>query len=151
MVTQAQRDGFSRRLNETLDDAGFPAKGAGRQSELATRYGVSQKGARKWLEAEGIPTMTRLGQIASDFDRDVTWLLTGKEAKPTHKESAISESQGRYKILIDLNSAHQKYAPDANFIKQLNRFSQLLKDGKITAPLLKSMLDMVNEMDKSRE
>lgn len=72
------KEEFSRRLNEVLDRAGFPPKGKGRQVVLAKRYGVSQKGARKWLEAEAIPGTTRLAEIAMDLGVTTEYLLTGR-------------------------------------------------------------------------
>lgn len=72
------KEEFSRRLNEVLDRAGFPAKGKGRQEALAKRYGVSQNGARKWLEAESIPKSTRLAEMAVDLGVTTEYLLTGR-------------------------------------------------------------------------
>lgn len=81
MVTQDSKETFSARLNEALDDAGFTPKHQGRQVALAKKYGVSQKGARKWLEGEAIPEFTRLAQIAIDFSVSIEWLALGRGAK----------------------------------------------------------------------
>ncbi len=53
---------FAARLNEALDKIGFPEKNSGRQTALARAMSVrrggsiSQKGVRKWLEGEALPS-----------------------------------------------------------------------------------------------
>ncbi|MBU2843797.1 helix-turn-helix domain-containing protein [Acidithiobacillus thiooxidans] len=68
---------FSQRLNASLDALGFPPKGKGRQEALGKEMGVSQKGARKWLEGESFPSEQRKRRLA-DFCRvRYEWLYTG--------------------------------------------------------------------------
>ena len=76
------RVAFARRLNQALDANGYPLKGQGRQTAVAKRFDVSQKGARKWLEAESIPEMKRLPAIASVLGVTVEWLLSGQGEAP---------------------------------------------------------------------
>lgn len=71
------RISFAKRLNEACDGAGVPAKGGGRQIALAKMAGVSQKGARKWLEGESIPTTGRIGALAAKLKVSADWLLFG--------------------------------------------------------------------------
>lgn len=66
---------FARRLNEACDDAEIPAKGAGRQIAVAKLAGVSQKGARKWLEGEAIPATSRISTLAKKLNVNADWLL----------------------------------------------------------------------------
>ena len=72
---------FANRLNEICDDMGIPPKGKNRQAEFAKLMHVSQKGARKWLEGEGMPTMHRCIQIAIWAGVAVEWLITGRGEK----------------------------------------------------------------------
>ncbi|MFM0270135.1 hypothetical protein PQQ59_06090 [Paraburkholderia aspalathi] len=81
MVTDDQKRAFSERLNEALDDNRFPAKGAGRQSALGTKMGVSQKGARKWLEGEAIPATARIIDLAQWLNVNFEWLAAGRGDK----------------------------------------------------------------------
>lgn len=103
MVPRPQKDEFSRRLNAVLDDAGFAPKGRGRQVQLGNLFGVSQKGARKWLEGEAIPGMGRLEQIGRRFGVRVEWLLTGRG--PRREADSISnvepgpDMQGSYPLI----------------------------------------------------
>ena len=77
MVTKTEKRKFSDRLNQALDRAGFPSKGDGRQNAVGKEFKVTQKGARKWLEGEGIPHTKRLPAIAARLQVTVEWLLTG--------------------------------------------------------------------------
>lgn len=68
---------FSARLNKTLDSVNFAAKGKGRQGLLGKAFGVSQKGARKWLEGEAIPRHATLVSMADRFGVNANWLEYG--------------------------------------------------------------------------
>lgn len=72
---------FAVRLNEALDDIGVPPKGKGRQVVVAGMFGVSQKGARKWLEAEGMPDTKRIPEMARKLGVMSEWLLSGRLPK----------------------------------------------------------------------
>lgn len=72
---------FTKRLNEALDDNNFPPKGEGRQTAAAARFGVSQKGARKWLEAEGMPRTSKINVIAKKLGVRAAWLQSGEGPK----------------------------------------------------------------------
>ncbi len=75
---------FAARFNQALDElpAGQrpPRKGAGRQSFVARMFHISQKGARKWLEGEAMPRLSRIPQIAGKCGVNGEWLLTGQGA-----------------------------------------------------------------------
>ena len=72
---------FAERLNELCNDMKVPPKGKNRQAALAKIFTVSQKGARKWLEAEGWPTVERGVQIAKWGKCSFEWLMTGRGPK----------------------------------------------------------------------
>lgn len=84
---------FSTRLNKALDAAGFPPKGEGRQVELGKRMGVSQKGARKWVEAEGMPSTRRLEELATVARTTVGYLM-GLEPETFGHNSALTKISG---------------------------------------------------------
>lgn len=69
---------FADRLNLALDKARVPQKGSGRQKHVAQMFGVSEKGARKWLEGEGWPDTKRIPEIAAALNVFGEWLLTGQ-------------------------------------------------------------------------
>lgn len=89
MVTKNTKQSFSNRLNAILDAAGIPPKGKGRQKIVGDMFGVTQKGARKWLEGEAIPAFETLTAIARKFEATgvtAEWLLTGnKDYTPAHR------------------------------------------------------------------
>ena len=70
---------FSSRLNLLAEEAGLPANK--RQSLLSRRMGVSQKGARRWLMAEGFPLIPKAVELAVEFDVTFEWLMTGRGPK----------------------------------------------------------------------
>ncbi len=72
-----EKQRFSDRLNQALDEAGVPPKGKGRQQIAGRMFGVSQRGARKWLEAEAIPDTHKLPAIAAKLGIRAEWLLSG--------------------------------------------------------------------------
>ena len=92
------REGFSGRLNEVLDEHGVAGKGAGRQIVVSKTFGVTQNGARKWLEGEGVPELTRVMEIAQRYRVCVEWLLTGSGPKYPGLAGATESSalQQRY-------------------------------------------------------
>lgn len=73
-----EKQAFSERLNDALDAINFPAKHAGRQTQLAKDMGVSQKGARKWLEGEAIPAQENLMKLTRLAKVGLDWLATGR-------------------------------------------------------------------------
>lgn len=77
-----ERLAFAKRLNLACDRAGIPAKGSGRQKVLGELFGVSQNGARKWLEGEAIPNTKRLPAMARMLGVTTEWLLTLDESDP---------------------------------------------------------------------
>lgn len=91
-----EAEAFAARLNAVVDENGFPPKGSGRQGALAKRYGVSQKGARKWLEGEAIPKMSRIYEIAKDMSINAEWLLTGRGEKYSGPVPRVAEPGADY-------------------------------------------------------
>lgn len=89
--TQHRAD-FARRLNELLDGLGVPAKGAGRQVAVGKMFGVSQKGARKWLEGEAIPEAWRIPVMAERLHSTEEYLQWGRGPQRT---GGVAESPGR--------------------------------------------------------
>lgn len=86
---------FARRLNELCDDMRVPPKGNARQTYVAKLFGVSQKGARKWLEAEGYPKLEMCKTIATWGGVQVEWLLTGRGNKSIYDSTPLNVEQDR--------------------------------------------------------
>lgn len=72
---------FSARLNSVCDDMGIPPKGKARQTTLAKVFDLTQKGVRKWLEAEGYPSIAMGKRIAAWGHVNFEWLMTGHGAR----------------------------------------------------------------------
>lgn len=85
-----EKEDFAARLNEICDDLHIPPKGHNRQGEAAKVFGLTQKGVRKWLEAEGFPSMGNCISIAKKGKVYFEWLMTGRPPK-------------RYKVVFDIS------------------------------------------------
>lgn len=66
---------FGRRLNQVLEEEGFPTRG--RAAVLRKITGVSNTGAQKWLAGVNIPRRESLRSIADEFHRSIEWLEYG--------------------------------------------------------------------------
>lgn len=104
MADTPELQAFSRRLNELCDEMGVPPKYHGRQSALAKRFGMSQKGARKWVEGEAFPDWEKLMEICDWGSVRLDWLLRGKEPKRdakdiTERYPAIAHVIGRMLVM----------------------------------------------------
>jgi len=93
---------FASRLNAICDDKRVPPKGQNRQAEVARIFGVSQKGARKWLEGEGLPTLERAIEMALWADVSVEWLLTGRGERHAPASALDNYSQTMLAVMEKL-------------------------------------------------
>jgi len=69
---------FSERMNLIADKLGIPPKGQNRQLLFGKMFKVSQEAARKWLEGESIPQISKCIEIAKKADVSFEWLMTGR-------------------------------------------------------------------------
>jgi len=81
MDSSAEKLAFAERLNALCDEMKVPPKGQARQSTVAGIFEVTQKGARKWLEGEGYPSLDMARRIAVWGNVQIEWLLTGRGLK----------------------------------------------------------------------
>ncbi|WP_367154676.1 helix-turn-helix transcriptional regulator [Methylomonas sp. HYX-M1] len=117
MVTdETDKEGFSERLNAVLDAAGIPKIGDGRQGVLAEMFGVSDKGARKWIQAESIPRHGIIKKIVEKFrETGVTyeWLMSGDPKLSPFKKSLTPENN--YAFPKEKQLSEQVNYPDPGF------------------------------------
>ena len=72
---------FALRLNEALDELGIPPKNAGRAQYLSDQFGLTIRGASKWVNGESIPRSGMLKEISSRLNIDFHWLVFGCDDK----------------------------------------------------------------------
>ena len=83
----SEKDKFSARLNEVLDDIGFAKIGHGRQSSLAKLLSVSPRQAGSWLRGESFPKTSQLVKLSQFMNVRSNWLLSGVGGKhPSERE-----------------------------------------------------------------
>lgn len=89
-----EKEKFAFRLNEALDDSGFPQLGHGRQSELAKVLDVTPQQAGKWLKGQDFPRTSKLVQLAKQVGVRSNWLLSGVGAKYPGSQNEEDEGAG---------------------------------------------------------
>ncbi|WP_126456415.1 helix-turn-helix domain-containing protein [Sulfuriflexus mobilis] len=88
-----EKQKFSARLNEALDDAGVPQKGMGRQSTLVRMLGISHRVAKKWLEGEEFPPTSKMVKLATALQVRSNWLFSGQGEKRIEFEAGLDEAE----------------------------------------------------------
>lgn len=115
-----QKAEFSDRLNHALDLNHIPPKGKGRQVTLAKMFGVSQKGASKWLEGETYPDLQRIAVIAKKLNVNVEWLAYGTGVINIESIPGSGKSGWKRVPVVSWNEAgeFEKYKPslDADWV-----------------------------------
>lgn len=66
---------FAQRLHEAMDAQGYSKRGRARV--LSKEFGVSDKGAGKWLNGEAIPETSKIPVLAQFLKTNAEWLLSG--------------------------------------------------------------------------
>ena len=81
MVKQREesKQQFAKRFNDSLTALGVPNRG--RMVATAKMFGVSNSGAKKWIDGESIPDTYRLSDFATKLKVRAEWLLTGIKDK----------------------------------------------------------------------
>ena len=69
---------FAERLNIALDKEGFPPKHRGRIQLLAEMFGMSHRGASKWVSGETCPPAKKYAELAEKLHVKEAWLKTGQ-------------------------------------------------------------------------
>lgn len=69
---------FAQRLHEAMDAQGYSKRGRARV--LSKEFGVSDKGAGKWLNGEAIPETSKIPVLAQFLKTNAEWLLSGSSS-----------------------------------------------------------------------
>jgi SOS-response transcriptional repressor LexA len=105
MVTNDRNTEFSQRLNAVLDHIDFAKKGEARQKKLGELFNVGEKGARKWIESEGMPRQSRHQDIIEKLNEmgagiSGEWLFFGDNTKAPdwykHSKGINDAHKGEY-------------------------------------------------------
>lgn len=106
ILTDNEAIDFSKRLNQALDMAGYPAAGNGRQRAVSSTFQVSPQAAQKWLDARSIPKPLRVNVIAKALGVNSQWLISGQGAiQPDIPAENIADIQAQYNPNAELNYA----------------------------------------------
>lgn len=133
---------FAVRLNELCDDMGVPPKGQARQTLVGKLFGVTQKGARRWLEGEGLPETKKCIQIATWGSVNFEWLMTGRGPK------AMKEA--KFWLVEALEDMGQSGQEAINFLKYSIERSQPLIASEKAARYVRMLDSMTADMAKKK-
>lgn len=93
MSTSSEKQRFSSRLNDALDNVQFPKLGAGRQARLAELMEATPQAAGQWLKGEAFPPTSVLVKLAKLTNTRSNWLLSG--AGPAYDKVANPRGPGK--------------------------------------------------------
>ncbi|MHA6205417.1 helix-turn-helix domain-containing protein [Dyella soli] len=115
--------GFAERLQAACDAADIPA-GRARSAALALRFAVSTEAVRQWLHGRAFPEVSRLVEMAEEFECSLDWLLLGR----LPSSGQVREPGGAYKTLTAQERAVVSAMRKLN-ARRRNALVQLLAEG----------------------
>lgn len=124
--TESEKQKFAARLRAVLDFRNFSSF-HGQQTKLAKCFGVSQRAAGKWLNAESLPKTERIVEIARKLKINSEWLLSGRGSMvdapgATKEKEMVTENQ----ILIPVYNVEAS-AGDGILMDHAEYISEYLK------------------------
>ncbi len=111
MKEDLTKQGFAKRFNAALDNIGIPPKYKGREKATAKLFGVSQKGARKWIEGEALPKTSRLVSMVKPegpLKTTVEYLLRGAGETVVENEHFTQEQIATLRLMEGLTDDQYK-------------------------------------------
>ena len=132
---------IATRLNEYLDHKNFPKYGRGKALQDALNWTLSQQ--NKLLSGTQYPTAEMLFDLASEFDINLNWLMTGKgqmNSKVDYEQLSmmndcvdkVMEIAGRKRMNISSKQA-------ATFAATVHK--QWIRSGSLSLSLIEDLLD----------
>jgi phage repressor protein C with HTH and peptisase S24 domain len=107
LKTEKVKNDFSKRLHMAMDNAQLPLRGRARI--LSQTFGISDKGAGKWLKGEAIPETSKIPLIAHFLNVNAEWLLSGIGAmKSIDEKQSNTQSTDHLIPVLSWQQANQK-------------------------------------------
>ena len=103
MTVSDEKQGFSRRLRESLRRAGAPAEGP---TEIAREFNlryhgtpVTPQAVRKWLESKSLPSQDKLRALAFWLEVAPAWLRFGEpDVKSARVQTGVRQDAAAYRV-----------------------------------------------------
>lgn len=130
---------FALRLHELCDDMGLP-RDRGRQTALASKFGVSPNAARKWLLGLGMPELELAIRLAHTAHANVLWLLQGVGPK---RGEEFDTTPGEL-----LDAVQQLPPDDGQQVFDFIRYKIERADGWFASEKLASYMAMLDKFGK---
>lgn len=112
------KQAFAERLHKAMDKNDYPKRGRARV--LSQKFGISDKGAGKWLNGDAIPETSKIPMLANFLDVTTEWLLSGKHGSSSKNE----DSQGN----VIFTDKLLRRIPVLDFV-QAGKFREVIYDG----------------------
>lgn len=142
LKTEKVKNDFSKRLHMAMDNAQLPLRGRARI--LSQTFGISDKGAGKWLKGEAIPETSKIPLIAHFLNVNAEWLLSGIGAmNSTDKKQSNTQSINDLVPVLSWQQANQPNSLkniDTNHKDWLAAHPNMVKDCYALKVLGESML-----------
>ena len=103
MTVSDEKQGFSKRLRESLRRAGAPVEGP---TEIAREFNlryhgtpVTPQAVRKWLEAKSLPSQDKIRALAFWLAISPAWLRFGEpDAKGGRAQAGVRQDVAAYRV-----------------------------------------------------
>jgi SOS-response transcriptional repressor LexA len=104
--TDEHKQVYAKRFNLALDLYGVPQKNQGRSLIVAEMFGLTQRGAARWVNGEVLPPKARRREIATRFQVNFDWLEFGHGEPKTKPEGG--NSLKRFPIITQIEAKDHK-------------------------------------------
>ncbi|VAW74332.1 hypothetical protein MNBD_GAMMA12-123 [hydrothermal vent metagenome] len=120
----SEKEKFSARLNEIMDDAGYPESGNGRHSAIAQALDVSVSSVGLWLDGLEYPKTSELVKMAQLLKVQSNWLLSGTgncyiddDAEAEYKNQLqVKLTEKKRHNVVKHNKTDKQYSSDLHYI-----------------------------------
>lgn len=113
---------FGHRINQVLDNFGYPRKGTGRNVALAEEFNVTVSASRKWIEGIAIPTYDKLVAMCRKFNISIDWVLGNDDYAPPAQMFDVSLKAKQEELQQQLAEVNKRTT-------LLNKLEHKLKNG----------------------
>lgn len=105
-TTHEQKLIYAKRFNTTLDLYGVPQKNQGRSLIVAEMFGLTQRGAARWVNGEVLPPKARRKEIALRMKVNFDWLEFGHGEPRT--ANSINGGMKQFPIITQIEAKDYK-------------------------------------------
>lgn len=126
--TDQVKEDFAKRLHEAMDMENYPLRGRARI--LSKEFGISDKGAGKWLNGDAIPETSKIPLLADFLNVSSEWLLSGLSLDIDLNKAASDARAERLESWVTLHYKNQQEFVDKFELNQ-GEISNIIKKKRV--------------------